>query len=87
MASLYYFILKSIAGSILGSAFNSWFKDTAVGIWCYDKVNSIMNWAADRYKLEKFKEVNRFYDKYPEIAARLDALEEKAGIKQPVDKQ
>ena len=81
MATLYYFILRTIAASILSSAFESWFKDTALGIWTYDKVNRLMNWAADRYNLSQLKEINRFYDKYPEIASRLDALEEKVGTK------
>jgi hypothetical protein len=76
MTRFYYWILTTIAGSVLGSSFSNWFENTRVGIWFYAKVDSLMNWAADRYKLERLKTVNRFYEKYPEISQRLDRIEE-----------
>ena len=76
MVSLYYFVLKTLAINILSSAFIAWFEDTRLGIWTYSKINSLLEWASEKYKLEQLKKINRFYNNYPEIAARLDAIEQ-----------
>jgi len=34
---MWFFIISSIAGSILGSAADSWFADTRMGRWFYKK--------------------------------------------------
>mgnify|MGYP001390473007 CR=1 FL=1 len=49
---MWFWIVSSIAGSILGSATNSWFEKTALGKWFYKKVESGYNWAAKRYDLK-----------------------------------
>ena len=38
-------LVLSIAGSIIGSATDSWFRDTKMGIWFYAKVDNIYTWA------------------------------------------
>ena len=75
--TLWFFILKAIAGSILGSAFANWFEGTKVGIWFYKKVENLMHWAAERYDLEILKTESRFKKKYPTIMERLEKLEKK----------
>ena len=42
----------SIAGSIIGSASDSWFRDTKLGVWFYAKVDQLYTWAANRYGLK-----------------------------------
>ena len=46
---MWFFLIKSIVGAILGQATNAWFKKTAMGKWFYGKMESWYNWAADRY--------------------------------------
>lgn len=75
MIKVYYWLIKIIAGSVLGSIFASWFQNTLTGIWFYAKVEEIMNWAAERYNIEQLKTTDSFYKKYPEIAQRLDRIE------------
>ena len=43
---MWFFLIKSIVGAILGQATNSWFKKTKMGMWFYKKVDSWYNWAA-----------------------------------------
>ena len=39
-------MIRAIAGSILGNATAEWFKKTKLGVWFYNKVDSIYKWAA-----------------------------------------
>ena len=34
---MWFFLISSIAGSIIGSAADSWFADTKLGVWFYKK--------------------------------------------------
>ena len=52
---MWFFIIKSITGSILGSATSKWFEKTKLGRWTFDKIYSCYNWAADRYGLKIIK--------------------------------
>ena len=49
---MWFFLIKSIVGAILGQATNAWFKKTAMGKWFYGKMESWYNWAAERYDLK-----------------------------------
>ena len=49
---MWFFLIKSIVGAILGQATNSWFKKTKMGMWFYKKIDSWYNWAAKRYDLD-----------------------------------
>ena len=77
MIKLYYWLIMSIASSVVGTAFSSWFENTHLGIWFFAKVDSIMNWAADRYNLEVLKTENRFKKKYPTMYDRIEKLEKR----------
>ena len=72
---MWFWIVSSIAGSILGSATNSWFEKTALGKWFYKKVENIYDWAAKRYGFEVLKSENKWKKKYPNIAKKIDELE------------
>ena len=62
---MWFWLISSIAGSILGSATSTWFEKTALGRWFYDKVHRLYNWAAE----------DKWRKKYPNVAASIDELE------------
>ena len=49
---MWFFIMKAIAGSILGQATNTWFKKTKAGVWFYNKIDQWYNWAAKIYDIK-----------------------------------
>ena len=38
---MWFWLISAIAGSIIGSATDSWFRDTKLGVWFYAKDRSI----------------------------------------------
>ena len=42
---MWFWLITAIAGSIIGSATESWFRDTKMGVWFYSKVDAIYTWA------------------------------------------
>ena len=49
---MWFFLIKSMLGAIIGQSTNAWFRKTKVGIWFYSKVESWYNWAAKRYDID-----------------------------------
>ena len=49
---MWFFLVSSICGSILGNATNSWFADTKFGIWTYAKVDMLSTWAAKKLNIK-----------------------------------
>ena len=43
--SMWFFLIKAIAGAIIGDASAEWFKKTKVGLWFYKKVERLYNWS------------------------------------------
>ena len=41
---MWFWAISAIAGSILGSATDSWFRDTKLGVWFYAKMDSLYTW-------------------------------------------
>ena len=72
---MWFWIVSSITGSILGSATSAWFEKTAMGRWFNRKMENIYNWAADRYGFEVLKSEEKWKKKYPNIAKKIDELE------------
>ena len=70
--SLWFFILKAIAGSILGNATATWFKKTAAGVWFYNKMDRFYNWAADRYNVKILTAEEKAMAKFPMLKKRLE---------------
>ena len=62
---MWFFLISSIAGSILGSAADSWFAQTKAGLWFYKKVDD-ENWKT------KYPHVNLKID---ELEAKVNKLE------------
>ena len=72
---MWFWAISAIAGSILGSATDSWFRDTKLGVWFYAKMDSLYSWAAERYGIKLITDEKKRMAKFPELAKRLDSLE------------
>ena len=72
---MWFFIMKAIAGSILGQATNTWFKKTKAGVWFYNKIDQWYNWAAKRYDIQILSEEEKKMAKFPALKKRLDEIE------------
>jgi len=68
-------LLMAIAGSIVGSATDSWFRDTKLGVWFYAKIDQLYTWAANRYGLKLITDEEKRMAKFPQLRDRLDKLE------------
>tara|TARA_Y100000592_G_C5421482_1_gene293426 strand:+ start:202 stop:438 length:237 start_codon:yes stop_codon:yes gene_type:complete len=78
---MWFFLIKAIAGSIIGNATATWFKDTKMGVWFYNKVDSIYNWAAKRYDIKVLTDEEKRMAKFPALKARLEKIEKELKIK------
>ena len=72
---MWFWAISAIAGSILGSATDSWFRDTKLGVWFYAKMDSLYSWAAERYGIKLITDEQKQMAKFPELAKRLDSIE------------
>ena len=72
---MWFFLISNIAGSILGSAADSWFADTKMGRWVYNKVDQNATWSADKIGVKILQDEDKWKEKYPNISKKLDELE------------
>lgn len=72
---MWFFLIKSITGSIIGSATESWFRDTKLGIWTYAKIDSTYTWASKRYGLKILTDEQKQMAKFPELTKKLKEIE------------
>ena len=72
---MWFWLVSAIAGSIIGSATDSWFRDTKLGVWFYAKIDSLYTWASKRYGFKLLTDEKKRMAKFPELAKRLDSLE------------
>tara|TARA_B100001778_G_scaffold324597_1_gene319119 strand:- start:358 stop:606 length:249 start_codon:yes stop_codon:yes gene_type:complete len=68
-------LVSSIAGSILGSAADSWFADTKLGRWFYKKIDDVSTWASKKLGLKVLQDEDNWKKKYPNVAKHIDDLE------------
>jgi|TARA_B100001093_G_C26004924_1_gene667195 hypothetical protein len=69
-------IYTSIIGALAGAAFLAYFKDTHAGIYCYAKLDQILDYLVDRWGwtwLQQPEDVWR--KKYPKITKKIDEIE------------
>ena len=74
---MWFFLISSIAGAILGNAADSWFADTKLGIWFYNKVDNVSTWASKKLGLKVLQDENNWKKKYPNVNKKLEELEAK----------
>ena len=72
---MWFCLISSIAGAILGNAADSWFADTKLGIWLYKKVDDVAAWASNKLGLKVLKDENNWRVKYPNVAKKIEELE------------
>ena len=72
-----FWAVSATLGSILGSATSAWFEKTAMGRWFWQKMDSTYNWAANRYGLEILKAEDKWRKKYPNVAKKMNELEQR----------
>ena len=72
---MWFFIISSIAGSILGSAADSWFADTRMGRWFYRKTDELATLATNKLNIKILKDENNWKTKYPNVSNKMDELE------------
>ena len=70
-------LILAIAGSIVGSATDSWFRDTKMGIWFYAKMDNLYTWANNRYGLKILTDEKKRMAKFPTLTKRIVELEKR----------
>ena len=74
---MWFWMVSSIAGSILGSATDAWFRDTKLGIWFYNKIDSLYTWASKRYGIKILTDEQERMKKFTQLEQRLCDIEKK----------
>ena len=77
---MWFWLVSAIAGSIIGSATDSWFRDTKLGVWFYAKIDSLYTWASKRYGFKLLTDEKKRMAKFPELVKRLDSIEARIRI-------
>ena len=72
---MWFWVISAIAGGILGTAADSWFADTKLGIWFYKKVDDVSTWASKKLGLKILQNEDNWKRKYPNISKHIDDLE------------
>ena len=72
---MWFWLISSIAGSILGMAANSWFADTKLGVWFYKRVDDVSTWASKKLGLKVLANEKNWKKKYPRVNQKIGELE------------
>ena len=73
---MYWFLLKSIISSVLGSQFYNWYAQTKLGIYFQNRVNQFMEYVSQKYDIELTKKQSKFERDYPLMMDKIRKLEE-----------
>jgi len=69
-------IYTSIIGALAGAAFLAYFKDTHAGIYCYAKLDQILDYLIDRWGWTWLQQPeDAWRKKYPKITKKIDEIE------------
>tara|TARA_R110000803_G_scaffold149150_1_gene214610 strand:+ start:43 stop:291 length:249 start_codon:yes stop_codon:yes gene_type:complete len=74
---MWFWLISSIAGSILGSAADSWFSETKAGLWFYKKVDNVSTWASKKLGLKVLADEDNWKKKHPHVNQKINELEAK----------
>jgi|TARA_R110002020_G_scaffold17194_1_gene60658 hypothetical protein len=72
---MWFWLISAIAGSIIGSATDSWFRDTKMGVWFYAKIDQLYTWACMRYGIKILTDEEKRMKKFPHLEERLQRIE------------
>ena len=73
---MYWFLIKSIMSSVLGSQFYKWYAQTKMGIYFQNRINQFMEYLSQKYDIEIAKKQSKFEQDYPLMMKRIEKLEE-----------
>jgi len=73
---MWFFLIKSILGAIVGQSTNAWFKKTKMGMWFYKKVDGWYKWAAKRYDLDILSKEEKLIKRFPSLMKKINKLED-----------
>ena len=69
-------IYTSIIGALLGASFLAYFKDTKIGIWCYGKLDTFVDYLVHKYDWKWLEQPeDAWRNKYPHVTKKIDELE------------
>ena len=74
---MWFWLISAIAGSILGSETESWFRGTKLGVWFYNKMDILYTWASNRYGIKMLSDEEEQMKKFPQLEKRLHNIEQK----------
>ena len=83
---MWFFLVKSILGAIVGQSTNAWFKKTKMGMWFYAKVEQCYNWAAKRYDIQVLSIEEKLIKRFPNLMQRIQRLEKQVARIKESDK-
>ena len=83
---MWFFLVKSILGAIVGQSTNAWFKKTKLGMWFYAKVEQCYNWAAKRYDIQVLSKEEKLIKRFPNLMQRIQRLEKQVARIKESDK-
>ena len=72
---MYWFLIKSIVSSIVGSQFYTWYSQTKVGIYFQNRINQFLEYVSQKYDIEITKKQSKFEKDYPLMMKRIEKLE------------
>ena len=83
---MWFWLISSIAGGILGNAADSWFADTKLGKWFYGTIDTVCTWAAKKLNIKILADEEKWRKKYPLVSQKLEDLEKRISqLEQNVD--
>lgn len=69
-------IYTSILGALIGAAFLAYFKDTRLGLWMYNSLDSCLDYLVAKYGWSWLEQPEDAWRKrYPKITKKIDDLE------------
>tara|TARA_B100000678_G_C17763216_1_gene323693 strand:- start:228 stop:470 length:243 start_codon:yes stop_codon:yes gene_type:complete len=77
---MWFFLIKAIAGGIIGNATANWFRDTKLGVWFYNKMDSLYNWAAKRYHVKLLTDEEKQMKKFPALSESLAEMDKRLKV-------
>ena len=72
---MYWFLIKSMVATILGSQFYEWYAGTKIGIYFQNRIDQFLEYIAQKYDIEIAKKQSKFEKDYPLMMERIEALE------------
>ena len=78
---MYWFLLRSIVSTVLGSQFYKWYASTKIGIYFQNRIDQFLEYIAEKYDIEIMKKQSKFEKDYPLMMKRIEALENRQNAK------